>query len=118
MENYIRKSSEEEWNDFWKEICTNEDGALKLEQIKKELSDFKFMIDNVPTVYEEVTGNRTANSMLDAKTIISLHRENINEEFKTRVEWMLADLEDDFVQQLGNSGKELVESLIKKYVEE
>lgn len=47
---------EEKWNSFWKEIILNEDGTVNLEQVKKELFDFSFMLEQVPKVYYEITG--------------------------------------------------------------
>lgn len=48
----------EEWESFWKPLCTNGDGSLNLEAIKNELSDYSFLLEQVPTVYENVSGGR------------------------------------------------------------
>lgn len=51
MEDY-----EVEYDEFWKDIIENEDGSINLDQLKKELSDFKQLMTNIPKVYMHVTG--------------------------------------------------------------
>lgn len=46
---------EKEW-EFWKTIVCNDDGTINIEQLKKELRDYSFMLGEVPNVYIEVTG--------------------------------------------------------------
>lgn len=50
------KTVEEEYNDFWKDIVENPDGSLNVEQVKKELSDYSFLLHGIPLIYGEVTG--------------------------------------------------------------
>ncbi len=42
---------------FWKDIIET-NGVFDIEQVKKELSDYEFLLEQVPIVYCEVTGNR------------------------------------------------------------
>lgn len=59
---------EKTWEDFWKSLCTNPDGSLNLDQIKRELHDFHTAMDNVGKVYCHITGNRISkiNTLADA----------------------------------------------------
>jgi len=57
-----------ESDNFWKDIIYNKDGSLNEEQILKELSDFRYIMKQVPIVYEEVAG--LTKLMYPAKTII------------------------------------------------
>lgn len=47
---------EESYQEFWKDIVENEDGTLNVEQVKKELADYKILLDEVPKVYDELAG--------------------------------------------------------------
>ena len=47
-----------DWEEFWKEIVTNPDGSINLEQLKKELSDFSIVMEEVPKVYTHITGGK------------------------------------------------------------
>lgn len=70
---------EEMWESFWKEICTNPDGSLNVDQIKKELSDFSFMIGEVPKVYCEITGHKISKPMYSAATVLSAHKDHLED---------------------------------------
>lgn len=42
------------YDEFWKDIV-EKDGVLDADQVKRELSDYSFMLEEVPKVYCEVT---------------------------------------------------------------
>jgi len=93
MENY-----EKTWFDFWREFCTLEDGTINLDQIQKELHDYKFLIDNVPIVYSHICGlgypNYPAQTIINEadskyeKYFITVHKkdilDNIDEEMSAK----------------------------------
>jgi hypothetical protein len=62
---------EENWDNFWKDIVTNPDGTVNLEQVKKELSDFLFVMGEVPKVYCHITGDRMSKIMYHADAVIT-----------------------------------------------
>jgi hypothetical protein len=64
MENY-----EKNWEEFWKDIVTRDDGSIDLEQIKKELSDYRFLLEEIPKVYSHIT-NKLSYPNYYANTII------------------------------------------------
>ncbi len=71
------------WQEFWKPICTKESGEVDLEQIKKELADFYFAMQEVPKVYCHITGNKLSKIMYRAETVIEAadrHYEGMYEE--------------------------------------
>lgn len=70
-----RKNYLEVYDEFWKNIVENEDGTLNAEQIKKELSDYYFMLEEVPKVYDDVTEGRIGNPMTYASEVINIFRE-------------------------------------------
>lgn len=47
---------EESYQEFWKDIVENEDGTLNIEQVKKELADYRVLLKEVPKVYDELAG--------------------------------------------------------------
>lgn len=50
------KNHEKVYQKFWKTIVETEDGQLDMEQVKKELADYKILLDEVPKVYDELAG--------------------------------------------------------------
>ena len=50
MENY-----EKVYQEFWKSIVEDSDGNIDLEQIKKELADYRDLMREVTKVYSELT---------------------------------------------------------------
>lgn len=67
------------WNTFWKEIVCSPDGMVNLEQVKKELHDFHYVMGEVPKVYCHVTGDRLSKIMYPAETVISVADEYMQE---------------------------------------
>jgi len=65
-----QKTPEAVYNEFWKELV-EKDGVVDMTQVKKELCDFKYMIDQVPLIYEHVTGGTLSKPMYSAKTVIA-----------------------------------------------
>lgn len=41
---------------FWAEIVCNPDGTLNMDAVQRELADYYFMLQEVPKVYDHVTG--------------------------------------------------------------
>lgn len=69
-----RYSIDESW-EFWKTIICDKDGNIDVEQLKKELCDFYFVINEVPKVYCEVTGGTLSKILYDPETVISCFNE-------------------------------------------
>lgn len=70
------------YDDFWKEII-EVDGRIDMEQLKKELSDFQFIIGEVSKVYCEITGGRMSKVTYYADTVLSEFHEAQQEEWKS-----------------------------------
>ncbi|AOI92077.1 hypothetical protein WS57_25535 [Burkholderia pseudomultivorans] len=70
---------EQQWQQFWREICTNADGSINLEQVKRELSDFSMLLSWVPRVYMHVTGGKVSKENTWPSVVMSLHDEHVNE---------------------------------------
>lgn len=81
----------ENYNKNWKHIVENPDGTLNKDQIMKELSDFSFMIDEVPKVYSEVTGGMLSKPMYYCSSVISAHEDYLERQREYR---KVDDLQD------------------------
>lgn len=60
------------YDEFWKEIIENEDGTINLDQLKKELSDYHFIMGEVSKVYCEVTDDMISKPNTYAFEVINL----------------------------------------------
>lgn len=74
-----RMSLEENWEQNWKSILENPDGTLNLEQLKKELHDFSMVLDEVPKVYTEISGQRLSYATYPANTVIQCYKQHLEE---------------------------------------
>lgn len=86
---------EKDWDEFWKPILAP-NGEINLEQLKNELSDFLFIMREVPKVYCEITGNVLSKLTYYSDVVINKaneHYENLyeEEEFKMREELAVRD---------------------------
>jgi hypothetical protein len=75
-------TAEKVWNNFWADICLDENGNVDMEQVKKELADFRFMIKEVPKVYSHVTGGLLSKPMYHAEGVIEKADEYYEEELE------------------------------------
>lgn len=75
-------TAQQVWDDFWAEICLDENGNVDMEQVKKELADFRFIIQEVPKVYSHVTGGELSKPMYYAKGVVEKADEHYKEEMK------------------------------------
>lgn len=63
------KEYEKTWEEFWKDICA-QDEKLDLDQIKRELHDYKVLLDEVSVVYDVLTGGKISNPFADKDTVL------------------------------------------------
>jgi hypothetical protein len=78
------------YDSFWKEIVENNDGSLNVDQVKKELFDFKNMMENVPKVFLHVTGGMISKPNTKADAVIQA----FNEYVEDMIDVYTKDLED------------------------
>lgn len=65
------QTHEDRWDDFWAPIVLNEDGTVNLEQVKRELGDYRFVMGEVARVYDHVTGGLLSKVNYYAEGVIS-----------------------------------------------
>lgn len=99
-----RNTPEQQYQEFWKEII-EKDGVIDIEQVKKELHDFSFIIDQVSEVYSAVSQGLLSKSMYYASVIIEQLEENFYDKGTTN---------DDMASMISGCSdlEELKESLI------
>lgn len=69
MKRTHEETPQECYDEFWKGII-EKDGVVDMEQVKKELYDFHFMLQEVPKVYCELTGYRISKTNTYAFEVI------------------------------------------------
>lgn len=67
----VNKEYEKVWEEFWKDIVCNKDGSINVEQVKKELCDYNFMLEQVPKVYSHITNGLLGKPNYKAETVIN-----------------------------------------------
>jgi hypothetical protein len=72
----------EEWPNFWVPLLQT-DGVWDAEKIKNEIHDFAFLIEQVPCVYDHVTGGRLSKHMYSWETVTSVADDVSNAEHRT-----------------------------------
>lgn len=68
------KDYEKVYNEFWKGIIENKDGVVNIDQVKRELSDYYFMLNEVPKVYCEVTNDNISKPNTYAYEVLNIFR--------------------------------------------
>ena len=83
---------EKVYNDFWKSIVEPA-GTLDIDAVKRELSDYHFVLDNVSAVYDEVTGGQASKPNIKSEVIIALANDKITELVQDKLQEFLTELE-------------------------
>jgi len=65
------KDYEQVYEDFWKDLV-EVDGKIDFDQIKKELYDFHRLIQNIPRIFEHVTGGACTKPLTNVEVVCSL----------------------------------------------
>ena len=80
-EHHVRaKSVEEEYELFWKGIVAP-NGELDLELVKLELYDFSFLLEELPKIYEHITGGKMSKTTYYARDVIQETEDHYEEYF-------------------------------------
>jgi len=67
---------EQVWENFWKEIVVDDDGNINLDQVKRELSDFKMLMSSTSEIIGEITNGLLSYPNYPARTVLNLFEEN------------------------------------------
>ena len=80
-----------EYNEFRKDIV-EKDWKLDKEQVMKELSDFSYLIDNLPRLYSHITWGTISKVMTDVDTIMNIYDEKMEDERNDMLNLFMFDL--------------------------
>ena len=70
------------FKDFWTEIVCNPDGTLNMDAVQRELADYYFMLQEVPKVYDHVTGGAISKPNTYQKSIEGVIRDYLTDALK------------------------------------
>lgn len=76
------KDYEKLYEEFWKPILEN-DGILNVDQVKRDLWDFHKLIENIPKIFDHITGGACTKPLTDPSVVCSLadeYYQDLNEE--------------------------------------
>lgn len=62
---------EKTYETFWKPILEDEKGWLNMDQLKRELHDYRCFMEEVSKVYDQITGGRISKPNTSAEAVIS-----------------------------------------------
>lgn len=63
--------AEKTFNEFWRGIVENPDGTLNRDQVMRELHDYWVLLEEVPKVYDDITGGRFSKPNTAAHHVIA-----------------------------------------------
>lgn len=96
MTHTTQEEIDKNYDEFWKAILEDQDGNINKEQLKRELSDFSFILGELPKVYMAVTGGHVSKPMTYAHAVIQEYQEDLNENYTSRddlLDWIDYNLE-------------------------
>lgn len=105
MTHTTQEEIDKNYDEFWKAILEDSDGNIDKEQLKRELSDFSFILGELPKVYSAVTGGHVSKPMTYAYAVIQEYEENLNENYTSRDD--LLDWIDYNLEKLEQAGQTL-----------
>jgi hypothetical protein len=101
----MREAIRDETN-FWKPIIFRNNGVIDEQQVMKELSDFSFMLREVPIVYCEITGGQLSKPLYWAYQVLEqFHEHNLDKRITRDDVQQMIESASDF----GELKKELAE---------
>lgn len=84
----LRMASDKESDEFWDEVFSEEDYPFNKENAYKELKDYYFVLNQIPSIYMELTGGMLSKTTYFASSVIQAHYDCID-----RKEERIDDLE-------------------------
>lgn len=92
----MRKANEQESKEFWDGVF-DEDFPFNKENAYKELSDYYFLLQQIPEIYCEITGGTLSKTNYFASSVIAAYRDNC-ERCQEKQEQELEKLKKQFAE--------------------
>jgi hypothetical protein len=67
------------YREFWASIVEHPDGTLNVDQVKRELHDYRMLLNEVPQVYMHITGGIISKPNTLASAVIPVADEHYEE---------------------------------------
>jgi hypothetical protein len=83
------------WDEFWADLLTQEDGSMDYDQLKKELSDYHMLLENMPSILMEATGGRVSKPNTDRSVVIGLIQEYQQRLFEEGYDQAMDEMKDE-----------------------
>jgi hypothetical protein len=91
----IDENVQKVWDEFWVDILCKEDGLLDLDQMKRELSDYHMLLQNMPSILMEATGGRVSKPNTDRSVVIQLIQEEQQRLFEEGYDQAMDEMKDE-----------------------
>ncbi|MDA8320416.1 MAG: hypothetical protein M0030_11495 [Actinomycetota bacterium] len=79
------------WRERWLPVVTNDDGTLRIDQLARELADYRDLMDRAHEVYMAVTGERIGKVTTKPGPIIEIVNERIDQAGQDALTGFLTD---------------------------
>ena len=80
-----KSTVEEVWKAFWEPILIKKDGSINIKQLKKELYDFSFVMEQASKVYCHITDGRISKVTTYATVVIAIADAVADEEISRQI---------------------------------
>jgi hypothetical protein len=107
------------YDDFWRSIVEDKFGLPNMDQIKRELSDYYLLINEVPKVYRYATGEKITTGFLMSEEVIKAIDEYIYHKFAFMCKNIINDIKFEQSQEQDydkNDGMEIAIKVIKNHI--
>jgi hypothetical protein len=106
--------AQKDYEELWKDIIEKDD-CVDIEKLKLELSDFRYIIKQLPKIYMHITNGILSKHMYSAETIISLHddirTQEIEEAIAEERKKVAEEIEANFKKRVGISTEKAIQYL-------
>lgn len=86
---------EQTFEDYWRDLVCRPDGSLDEDKVKRELHDFRGLMERTAKVYEHVTGGRVSKLNTLASEVIAIADDLATEEAEEQREAIAKGLEHE-----------------------
>jgi len=81
--------ADKRWDDFWRDICTNPDGSINLDQIKKELHDSHMLMHINTKLVSYLSSEVLSYPNYEPQVLIDMHKANVK---RQQEDWLEEEL--------------------------
>ncbi len=106
----LKDKVENDWQNLWKDICTTENGELDMENIKNELYDYHFLMNQASELYDYISNGKLCKTNYFASVLKSQHDDRIKEALEEQKEdildilkaYSVEDISQDIIKEIEN----------------